>query len=125
MVTREALAVLGAPLIDGSGGPPLDAATVVVEGERVTAVGPSSTTPVPPGVPTIDGRGRFLMPGLVDMHVHVHTRDKWHPEHFLAAGVTTVLDLGGQLADPSAYFPTVTSGSRHGPQNLFRGTMLQ
>ena len=125
MVTREALAVLGATLIDGSGGPPLDAATVVVEGERVTAVGPSSTTPVPPGVPTIDGRGRFLMPGLVDMHVHVHTRDKWHPEHFLAAGVTTVLDLGGQLADLTAYRDTVASGSRPGPRILFTGPMLE
>src|SRR6266446_6560716 len=125
MVTREALAVLGATLIDGGGGPPLDVATVVVEGERVTAVGPSSTTPVPPGVPTIDGRGRFLMPGLVDMHVHVHTRDKWHPEHFLAAGVTTVLDLGGQLADLTAYRDTVASGSRPGPRILFTGPMLE
>src|SRR5438309_2090354 len=95
MVTREALAVLGATLIDGSGGPPLDAATVVVEGERVTAVGPSSTTPVPPGVPTIDGRGRFLMPGLVDMHVHV----TWGAEAALA-GVDSVehLNVFGQLA---------------------------
>ena len=120
-----ALALLGATLIDGTGRPPLAEATVLVAGVRVTAVGPSLTTPVPPGIPAVDGRGKFLIPGLVDMHVHVYTPDRWHPELFLAAGVTTVLDLGGQLRDLTAYRGAVTSGARPGPRILFTGPMLE
>ncbi|PYN03418.1 MAG: hypothetical protein DME07_06845 [Candidatus Rokuibacteriota bacterium] len=125
MATSTALAVQGAVLIDGTGRPPMQDATVVVEGERLTAAGPAATTPAPPGAQTIDGRGKFLMPGLVDMHVHVYTRDKWHPELFLAAGVTTVLDLGGQLSDLTAYRGAVASGARSGPRILFTGPMLE
>src|SRR5881396_1021017 len=125
MAASTALAVQGAVLIDGTGRPPMQDATVVVEGERLTAVGPAATTPAPPGAQTIDGRGKFLIPGLVDMHVHVYTRDKWHPELFLAAGVTTVLDLGGQLSDLTAYRGAVASGARPGPRILFTGPMLE
>ena len=73
----------------------------------------------------IDGRGKFVIPGLVDMHVHVYTPEKWHPEFFLAAGVTTVLDLGGQLHDVAAYRTAVDSGARPGPRILFTGPMLE
>jgi imidazolonepropionase-like amidohydrolase len=73
----------------------------------------------------IDAQGKFLTPGLVDMHVHVYTPDKWHPELFLAAGVTTVLDLGGQLHDLTAYRAAVESGGRPGPRILFTGPMLE
>src|SRR5882762_10534838 len=125
MATSTALAVLGATLIDGTGRQPVPSATVVVEGERVAAAGPSAITPVPPGAQTIDGQGKFLIPGLVDMHVHVYTPDRWHPELFLAAGVTTVLDLGGQLPDLTAYRGAVASGARPGPRILFTGPMLE
>lgn len=119
------LAVIGATVIDGTGGAPLDATTIVIEEERIVAVGPASTVPVAPGTVTIDGRGRFVIPGLVDMHVHVYTPEKWHPEFFLAAGVTTVLDLGGQLQDVQDYRAAVESGARPGPRILFTGPMLE
>lgn len=51
--------------------PPLDAGTVVVAGGKIVAVGPSDSTPVPPGARTIDLSGKVLMPGLVDTHSHV------------------------------------------------------
>ena len=119
------IAVVGATLIDGTGRPPGEAATVIVEGNQVTSIGPATTTPVPPGAIGIDARGKFLIPGLVDMHVHVHTPDKWLPELFLAAGVTTVLDLGGQLRDVAGYRAVVESGARRGPRILFTGPMLE
>lgn len=119
------LAVSGATVIDGTGRAPLNGATVVIEGDRVVAVGPGATTPIPPGATIVDGRGKFVMPGLVDMHVHVYTREKWHPEFFLAAGVTTVLDLGGQLHDVAGYRSLVESGARPGPRILFTGPMLE
>src|SRR5213594_337555 len=99
MTGKHVIAVVGATLIDGTGHPPGEAATVIVDGNQVTSVGLARTTTVPPGATVIGARDKFLTPGLVDMHVHGHTPGKWHPELFLAAGVTTVLDLGGQLGD--------------------------
>src|SRR2546422_3703459 len=119
MPDNQKLAVVCATLIDGTGRPPLTPATVIIEADRVADVGPAATTPVPAGSTVIDGRGRFLTPGLVDMHVHAHTPEKWHPELFLAAGVTTVLDLGGQPDDVGPYRPTVEAGARPGPPTPF------
>src|SRR5579884_3789710 len=93
------LAITGATLIDGLGGAPISPATVVIEDGRFGRVGPEAATPVPDGARRIDGRGKFLVPGLVDMHVHVGQPERQHLSLFLAAGVTTVLDLGGQLHD--------------------------
>jgi imidazolonepropionase-like amidohydrolase len=117
------LAIVGGTLIDGTGSPPVAGATVVVEEGRFTVVGPGPTTPTPPGATVIDARGKFLVPGLVDMHVHVLTPDRWHPELFLAAGVTTALDLGGQVEYVTAYRDMVEAGP--GPRLYFTGPMLE
>jgi imidazolonepropionase-like amidohydrolase len=119
------LAVIGARVLDGTGRTPLEAATVLIEGDRIVGVGPSASMRAPTDAVLIDGRDKFVIPGLVDMHVHVYTPEKWHPELFLAAGVTTVLDLGGQLHDVAAYRAAVDSGARPGPRILFTGPMLE
>ena len=86
------IAVVGGTLIDGTGRYQAEPVNVVIDGDRVAGVAPAAAMPVPPGATVIDARGRFLTPGLVDMHVHVYTPDKWHPELFLAAGVMRELD---------------------------------
>src|SRR5881409_3202658 len=119
------LAVVGARVVDGTGRVPVEPATVLIEGDRITNLPHPSTTGVSADATLIDGWGKFVIPGLVDMHVHVYTPEKWHPELFLAAGVTTVLDLGGQLHDVAAYRAAVESGVRPGPRILFTGPMLE
>ena len=76
--------------------------TVLVSGDRITAVGPSSSIKVPAGARTIDGRGKVLMPGLVDMHIHlapVTGEDGDAAQRALAVmlahGVTTVRTMAG------------------------------
>ncbi len=67
--------------------------TVVVAGDRIAALGPSATVPVPDGAKAIDGTGSYLMPGLADMHVHV-----WDEQDlllFVANGVTAVRNMFG------------------------------
>jgi imidazolonepropionase-like amidohydrolase len=119
-------AIVGARLIDGSGQAHLvDPATVVIAGDQIVAVGPTAATAVPPGAQVIDGRGKVVTPGLVDMHVHVYTPERWHPEFFLAAGVTTVVDLGGQIPDLAAYRAAIDAGATPGPRILFTGPMLE
>jgi imidazolonepropionase-like amidohydrolase len=72
--------------------------TVVVQGERIVAVGPAGGTPVPAGARVIDARGRYLLPGLVDAHVHLTNRmdiDTPMAAVMLAQGVTSAIEMGG------------------------------
>jgi imidazolonepropionase-like amidohydrolase len=73
--------------------------TVVVKDGLIAEMGPANDTPVPPGALRIDGRGKYLMPGLADMHVHLRENDERLNRRmmllFLANGVTTVLNLYG------------------------------
>jgi imidazolonepropionase-like amidohydrolase len=119
------LAIVGATLIDGSGAASLRDSVVLTDGDRITHVGPPRAAPAVDGATVVEARGKFLIPGLTDMHVHVYTRDKWHPELYLAAGVTSTLDLGGQLPDVTAYRAAVDSGARLGPRTFFTGPLLE
>jgi len=67
------LAIRAGLLIDGLEGPPLRNAVVLVEGERITQVGPDSEIRVPGDAAVVDASDKSILPGLVDAHVHVHT----------------------------------------------------
>jgi imidazolonepropionase-like amidohydrolase len=78
----------------------LDAQTVVVRGERIESVGAASATQIPAGARVIDGNGRFLVPGLAEMHAHVPTdEDQRYVEEvlflYVANGVTTARGMLG------------------------------
>src|SRR5581483_1813498 len=66
----SSLAITGATLIDGSGGTPIADAVVVINGTKITAAGPRDRVNLPAGAQTIDGRGKFVMPGMIDTNVH-------------------------------------------------------
>ncbi len=125
LAAGQSLAISGATLIDGLGGAPLPGAIVVIEEGRFSRVGPAAATPVPDGAETIDGRGKFLIPGLVDMHVHTQPPEREHLPLFLAAGVTTVLDLGGQFEHLVPHRAALERGEKLGPRLLFTGPMLE
>ncbi|HSR98308.1 MAG TPA: FCD domain-containing protein, partial [Kofleriaceae bacterium] len=69
--------------------------TIVIEGGRLRAIGPAGTVAVPAGATVIDGRGKFVMPGLVDMHTHT-ILSEGHYILDLANGVTSVREMDGQ-----------------------------
>jgi imidazolonepropionase-like amidohydrolase len=97
-------AFTNAVLIDGTGAPAIEHATVVVRGDRIAAAGPAAGVSIPGGARITDLRGKVLMPGLADMHVHL--MGGWdgvatdmlgyrrYLNALLYAGVTTVLDTG-------------------------------
>lgn len=111
------LALVGGTLIDGFGSTPLRNSVVLVQGERITAVGQVGSLAVPAGAETISTEGMSVLPGLWDMHVHVMINghsdythwDKIYPARFekeimpasalqlLMAGVTSARDLGAPL----------------------------
>src|SRR5262249_1607266 len=68
---KPPLAIPHVTVIDAIGGPPRADMTVVIEGDRLALVEPSSSASPPPGTPIVDGSGKFLVPGLADMHVHL------------------------------------------------------
>src|SRR3977135_1433786 len=67
-------AIIGAVLIDGNGGPPITDSVVVVSGSRIRAAGTRANVPIPAEADKINGSGKLLTPGLLDLHVHLGTR---------------------------------------------------
>lgn len=88
-----ALAIVGATLIDGRGGPPVPDSVVLVEGDRIVAAGPRASVTVPAGARTVPGEGLSVLPGLIDAHFHVE-RDYELPPLVLSHGVTSLRDPG-------------------------------
>jgi len=96
--------------------------TVLVRSGKITDVGPTSSVHLPPGTVVIDGRDKFLMPGMADMHTHVDRKEML--PLFLAAGVTTVLNMG--LASPEFVTATrdeIRKGTVVGPR-VFAAFMI-
>src|SRR5689334_704033 len=69
------IAIVGANLIDGRGGPVVTNSTVVIRGDRIVAVGQHGAVKVPPGADVVDGTGLTLVPGLIDSHFHIDGDD--------------------------------------------------
>ena len=88
-----ALALTHVTLVDVAAGALRPERTVVVQGDRLLAAGPGRSVAVPAGARVVDGRGRYLIPGLWDHHVHISAPDRVLPL-FLAHGVTGVRDMG-------------------------------
>jgi imidazolonepropionase-like amidohydrolase len=90
---RRTVAIVGATLIDGRGGPPVADSVVVVHGERIVAAGSRRSVRVPAGAEVYEARGMTLLPGLIDAHFHIDGDDGL-PALFLSHGVTSLRDPG-------------------------------
>ena len=83
----------GATLIDGTGAAALPQAVLVIEGNTIKTISQQDTTDTtiyPENARVLNAAGKFIIPGLIDMHVHY---DDWMPELFLNHGVTSIVDL--------------------------------
>ncbi|MBI2956460.1 MAG: amidohydrolase family protein [Acidobacteria bacterium] len=142
---ESVLALVGGRLIDGYGGPPLENSVIVVRGNRIEAVGRQGEVAVPPEARVISTEGHTVLPGLMDMHVHLmivgHAdydhwfrtyRDRWREvimpiaaRELLLAGVTTVRDVGAPLEDILAVRERIARGEIPGPRVIASGPFLQ
>jgi imidazolonepropionase-like amidohydrolase len=116
---KGALAITGATLIDGTGAAPVADSVVVIEGDRIIAAGPRAAVKIPKGAQVVDGRGKTLLPGLWDMHAH-YEQVEWGPI-YLAAGVTTVRDVGNEFDFIKAVRDAINAGRGLGPRMLLAG----
>ena len=112
-------AIVGATLVDGTGRPAVADSAVVVEKGRIVAAGPRASVQVPRDAAIFDAKGKTLLPGLWDMHAHFE-QVEWGPI-YLAAGVTTVRDVGNELEFIEAVRDSVQNGRGLGPQLLLAG----
>jgi imidazolonepropionase-like amidohydrolase len=111
----------GATLIDGTSNKPIENAVVVVRGNRIAAIGKKGDLDIPGGARIIRADGKFLMPGLIDIHVHYF---EWHGELHLAHGVTTVKDTGNPVEWLEALSNAISSGKTVGPRIFYTGNSL-
>ena len=124
------LAITHVTVIDATGAPPQPDMTVLIVDQRIAALGPSGSTPVPRGAQILDATGKFLIPGLADMHVHLTGagepagRREFILPLLMANGITTVRDMGGNVEDLLRLRYEITSGVRPGPQIFFTGPYL-
>ncbi len=133
----------GVTVIDGNGTPGRPHQTVVIRSDLIVALGPADSVPVPAGARVVDGRNRWLIPGLIDMHAHVTlgpvtglgngtprmARDTAVVSRslasLLAAGVTTIRDPGtAHAAWAVALRDSVARGKLPGPRMFVAGPVI-
>ena len=117
-------------VIDVTGAPPLSDMTVVIDGKRIIDLGKSGETKPPAHARIVDARGKYLIPGLWDMHVHTVFGD-WIPRNervtlplFVANGITGVRDMGGDLDVITRWRAEIDAGRLLGPRMYIAGPML-
>jgi hypothetical protein len=116
---NHVLAITGGAILDMTGRKPIAPGTVVVVDGRITAVGPSNRVVVPRRATVIGAAGKTVMPGLWDMHAHFE-QVEWGPI-YLAAGATTIRDVGNRLGFIVAARDAVAAGKGLGPRMLLAG----
>jgi imidazolonepropionase-like amidohydrolase len=142
--TRK-VAFVGGMLLDGYEAPPIHHAAVLTEGDRIVWVGKAADATVPPDALVVDTSGRVMMPGLIDLHVHLKnighgSYDRWDPwimdrnllekvnaisaKQLLMAGVTTAVDLGAQMPEILTTRDRINTGEIPGPRLLVSGQWI-
>ncbi|MEP6849144.1 MAG: amidohydrolase family protein [Acidobacteriota bacterium] len=116
---KGSLAIINANLIDGTGKAVVNNAVVVIENGRIKAVGPAASVRIPKGAKKFDAQGKYLLPGLWDMHSHFE-QVEWGPV-YLAAGVTTARDVGNEFDFIKSVRDAVAEGKGLGPRLLLAG----
>lgn len=91
--TSRPLVLTHVTVVDATGAPAQPDRTVVITGDRITELGPSTSVQMPKDAEVIDARGKFLIPGLWDMHAHWYQKD--YLPLFVANGVTGIRIMAG------------------------------
>jgi imidazolonepropionase-like amidohydrolase len=117
-------------VIDATGSPAQPDMTVVVKERRIVELGRSAEVQAPQGATVVDAAGKYLIPGLWDMHVHevfgdwLPRNEKIVPPLFVANGVTGVRDMGGDLDVLKVWRAEIAAGRLLGPRMVIAGPML-
>ena len=119
------LAISDVTVIDATGAPAKPNMTVVINGDRITEIGQTGKVAIPKNAQVIDGKGKFLIPGLWDMHVHtvIGSLPKFYFPLFIANGVTGVRDMAADVGLLKQLRKDINDGRLLGPR-LVGGQMV-
>ena len=112
-------------VIDMTGAAAQPDMTVVIRNGRISALGKAGKVRVPKGARVVSGSGKFLIPGLWDMHAHLVYAGESALPLFITNGVTGVRDMGGQLAAIQAWRRKFAAGKLAGPRIKAAGSALE
>src|ERR1700747_2964870 len=124
------LAITHVTILDIAAAGPQADQTIIITKERIAAIGASDTVAIPRGAQILDAHGKFLIPGLVDMHIHLTAAGepdgsrKFMLPLLLANGITTVRDMGGYLESIRPLQKEIAKGKRLGPRIFTPGPYL-
>lgn len=141
----ERYALVGGTLLDGLGGQPIYNSVILVDDEKITAVGTQDSLPVPDGYEVVSTEAMTVMPGFWEMHAHLMLNGHSDYTHWdktyinrlsdeimpasavqlLLAGITTARDLGAPLEDSISVKQRITTGDIPGPRLFVSGPFIQ
>ncbi len=145
MVFGQKTALVGGTLIDGFGGKPIHNSVIIIEGEKIVAVGHQGNLAVPADAEVISTEGMSVLPGLWDMHVHLMINGHSNYTHWdtayidrfedvimpssahqlLQAGITSARDLGAPLEASLNVRDRINRGEIPGPTMYMSGPFIQ
>ena len=117
----DGVALVGATVFDGSSPQPQKDQVIIVRNDKIVAIGTRAEVDVPRRMRTVDLTGKFIVPGLIDGHVHLQ---RWTLPRFLAAGVTSVRDVHGPFDSILALREQANLGSLTSPRIFSAGAMI-
>lgn len=141
---KKRLALVGGMLLDGYQVPARHHAAILIEDDKIVQVGPASSVSIPPGTTVIDTSGRTMLPGLIDLHVHLMILGhgdygRWFPwiakhgtervmeisaKQLLMAGVTSAVDLVAPLKESLSVRDRINKGEIPGPRMWMSGPWI-
>ena len=116
---QKVLAFTNVTVVNTANTSPPQRLTVVIAGDRIAEIGEPDKIPIPKGAQVVDGTGKFLMPGLWDMHMHLSLVTEQAFPLLIANGVTGVCDMGGDLDEIDRWREQIRQGTILGPR-IFR-----
>ncbi len=118
------LVLTHAAVIDGVGSPVQGDMTVAVANGRITDISRTGASPLPEGAEVVDLSGKYIIPGLWDMHVHLSLAGETALGALVASGVVGVRDLGGDIWQIDQWRSEISRGSRLGPEIVRAGPLV-
>ncbi len=119
----KSLVFTSVTVIDATGAPAKPNQTVIINGGRIAAIGETGKVTIPKDAQTIDARGKYLIPGLWDMHVHAWAKDIFSPL-LIANGVTGVRDMFSGIARIKQWRQEIAEGKTIGPRIFAAGQIV-
>ncbi len=124
-IAQQVVVIRNVTVIPMTGAGPLARQTVIVQGDRIAAIGPTASVRIPARASVVDGSGKYLIPGLFEMHAHTSKTRASALALYVTHGITTIRDQGSEHAEVQRWRDEIRRGARVGPRMLIAGPYLE